>query len=581
MTLQRSRFTPVPCSQDTEGSLCDESKERQTWVGLVECAVDFPVHFFETALFQLIHHPEYNSTLILRSEEVSDTDSHDVAFPDSVPRLGGYHLVRCIRRKLLPRRPGRDAPVEQWCSFYTRGEEGEQKEDDDTPPVPVVEVVILTPITESGSTLPYYHPAVHHLAFRYISNNTSSKVRIEAQPLPDTPTSPSSRLFRTCLALLDTVHRYGWGAQTNYQKRVLHDRLVAREPYQDLYLVMRERHKHLVATWCEATDPLKHVFEDIGIATYLMLLWKETYSNTSMDATVTQGEILEDCGRTTERIDNYHSEPWRSWPRPPGGFLDFGCGNGLLTHILISEGYEGHGIDVRERTSWSRYPPETQTRLHVHAFNPLSLLLSDGGPGLNSESDPNLEPHANVNLEHWIGHDPYIKRGVFVIGNHADELTPWVPVVSTLVGTSGYLSIPCCAWTFDAKYDRSTAPKFSPVASPTSSSGTHTKHEEQVFIDSLNLGGLGNNESSYSMYRIWLATLSLHCGWEVECECLRIPSTRNWAIIGRKRTFATTTVQGGEEVVRGNARQIVERVRERGVFKPRIPEGKGIHKGGH
>jgi hypothetical protein len=34
------------------------------------------------------------------------------------------------------------------------------------------------------------------------------------------------------------------------------------------------------------------------------------------------------------------------------------------------------------------------------------------------------------------------------------------------------------------------------------------------------------------MYRIWLGSLSLHCGWEVESETLRIPSTRNWAIIG-------------------------------------------------
>jgi tRNASer (uridine44-2'-O)-methyltransferase len=48
---------------------------------------------------------------------------------------------------------------------------------------------------------------------------------------------------------------------TNYTKRVLHDCLVPRETYQDLYLIMRQRHKHLVDTWQEVTDPLKHVFE--------------------------------------------------------------------------------------------------------------------------------------------------------------------------------------------------------------------------------------------------------------------------------------------------------------------------------
>ena len=48
---------------------------------------------------------------------------------------------------------------------------------------------------------------------------------------------------------------------TNYQKRVQHDVLVPREEYQDLYLIMRERHKGLIETWQEVTDPLKHVFE--------------------------------------------------------------------------------------------------------------------------------------------------------------------------------------------------------------------------------------------------------------------------------------------------------------------------------
>ena len=173
--------------------------------------------------------------------------------------------------------------------------------------------------------------------------------------------------------------------------------------------------------------------------------------------------------------------------------ISHSCGNGLLTHILTAEGYEGHGIDLRSRLSWSHYPPATQARLHVYTFNPLfSINAID---------------------------DPYFKPGVFVIGNHADELTPWVPVVSTIVSAAGYLSIPCCAWSFDAKYDRSKAPTY-PIPN------------DELFIGNLNLGGFGKNDSSYSRYRIWLASLSLHCGWEVECETLRIPSTRNWAIIG-------------------------------------------------
>ncbi|GLB39006.1 putative predicted AdoMet-dependent methyltransferase [Lyophyllum shimeji] len=495
MSVHRPRFEPSQCNpQDlTYPALSDD---EHTWLPLVSCPSSFPPELFKIAVSQLIHHPEYNSTLILRSDTLAELTFD---FPTSLPRPKGRHLMRVTQRRLLARRPGRDASLEQYCSLY-----GPEDTHDSARP----DTLILTPIIPEGGSLPYYHPAVLHLAFRYIPSEPAT-LRIEVVPLPGTPTDPNSRLYRTCLALLDTLDRYGWGALTNYKKRVVHDCLVPREPYQDLYLIMRERHKHLVDTWQEVTDPLKHVFEDIGIATYLMLLWKDTYFEDS-EATVVSNP----------------DEPWRSWPRPPGGFLDFGCGNGLLTHILLQEGYEGRGIDLRARNSWSHYPRSTQDHLVVHAFDPTAIAP-----------------------------DPYFQPGIFVIGNHADELTPWVPVLSTLHSASGYLSIPCCAWSFDAKYERSSTPMF-----PLPSSD---------FADTLNLGGQGDNSSSYSMYRIWLASLSLHCGWEVECETLRIPSTRNWAIVGRRRLKSLD-----EEVAQENVRRIMQNVAERGIFKGRKPEGK-------
>lgn len=202
---------------------------------------------FSTAVSQLIHHPEYNSTLILRSEIVSESTAD---FPAPIPELCGYRPVKNIHRKLLPRRPGRDAGLEQHCTLYSSS-----TRDDECPAV-----LVLTPIVEAGGALPYYHPAVHHLAFRYIPAEIPL-LRIEIVPLPGTPIDLNSRLYRTCLALLDTLHRYGWGALTNYKKRVHHDCIISREEYQDLYLIMRERHKHIVNDWQEVTDPLKHVFE--------------------------------------------------------------------------------------------------------------------------------------------------------------------------------------------------------------------------------------------------------------------------------------------------------------------------------
>jgi tRNASer (uridine44-2'-O)-methyltransferase len=34
---------------------------------------------------------------------------------------------------------------------------------------------------------------------------------------------------------------------------------------------------------------------------------------------------------------------------------------------------------------------------------------------------------------------------------------------------------------------------------------------------------------------VWVSNIAKECGWEVEKEMLRIPSTRNTALIGRRR----------------------------------------------
>ncbi|CAK5276305.1 unnamed protein product [Mycena citricolor] len=487
----RPRFEPTPCIGPTDNPTLGES-----WTPLISAPADFPPDIFEAATAQLVHHPEYNSTLILRSELIEETVSN---FPLLVPVFKAADLqpVRNIHRRLLPRRPGRDEPLDQHCTFY-----GSQ-----TAP----NTLILTPVVPDSSAMPYYHPPVSHLAFRYLKTSPPT-LRVEVVLLSsNVPIDPNSRLYRTALALLDTVHRYGWGTATNYQKRVNHDRVVPREAYQDLYLVMREKFKGMVDTWAESTDPLKHVFEDIGIATFLILLWKDTFPS------VEEGSSL--------------NEPWKGWGRPPSGFLDFGCGNGLLTHILVSCGYPGFGVDLRARVSWEAYPAETRAHLRVGAFTPDVLHIS-------SPENPFASP-----------------PGVFIIANHADELTPWTPLLATRVGASGFLNIPCCPWAFDAKFERGKA-----------TAGFKAPLEDADLSEVFNLGPEGNT-SAYGKYRTWIGQLSQHCGWDVECEMLRIPSTRNWALIGRKRfenrSQAATNVDA-----------ITQVVGDRGLFKARKPEGK-------
>ncbi|KAI0080121.1 DUF1613-domain-containing protein [Panus rudis PR-1116 ss-1] len=547
----------------------DEPKSK-SWVPMIQCSADFPLELFEVAITQLIHHPEWNSTLILRSEIISEQSS-TWNFPPILPHLENLTIVRNIHRKLLARRPGRDSNLEQYCTLYAPRSTGILNWKLSSQ----VNTLVLTPIVEKGTELPYYHPRVSHLAFRYIPtagpDGGDGLLRIEVVPLPDTPTDIDSRLYRTCLALLETLHRYGWGAMGKYKKRVMHDSIISREEYQDLYLIMRERHKHLVGNWQEKTDPLKHVFEDIGIATFLMLLWRDMYKEErplfAERATVWnrclrpfrfalqlfrdfQSYLVALFSRLSLRSRKIEApqpegEFWKSWARPKAGFVDLGCGNGLLTHILLSEGYEGHGLDVRARQSWTHYPRTTQSHLHVSPLDPLDTTA----PG-----------------------NELLKDGVFLIGNHADELTPWVPVLGTLCNATGYLNVPCCSWGFDARYDRGIHRNFNVYRD----GGWKGEKEEdelnlEMFAESLNLGGDAGVTSGYSAYRIWLATLSYHCGWKVETEVLRIPSTRAWALIGRAHTWDDPE---GAQQARQHAQDIIKSIRERGLFKTRRPEGK-------
>lgn len=72
------------------------------------------------------------------------------------------------------------------------------------------------------------------------------------------------------------------------------------------------------------------MYEDVAIATYLLLLWQ------------------------------YDSKPQT--------FVDVGCGNGLLVFILTMEGHTGYGVDVRKRKIWDLYPDNIKLKVRVTSF---------------------------------------------------------------------------------------------------------------------------------------------------------------------------------------------------------------------
>ncbi|KAG8832768.1 tRNA(Ser) Um(44) 2'-O-methyltransferase [Serendipita sp. 399] len=424
--------------------------------------------------------------------------------------MADHMPFRCIRRRLVPKVPRRDQELEQDCTLLHRVG------------YPDGMAVVMVPILEDGETIPHYHPDVAAIAFRYVSRSRISNAEaaddVEIQGHVSLDIVPrkfslgnetdtldtNSRLFKTCKVLLTTVSKHGLGLHNGYVKRVQHDTVIARERYQDLYQEMKEKYKYLKEEWMESTDPTKNVFEDIGIATFLILLWEDTYSPAANNGAPVRGG-------------------------PPGGFVDMGCGAGLLVHILLSEGYEGIGIDTRARKSWNFYPERTRQCLLARTLSPL---------------DPDF-PCLEV-----------FKPGCFLIGNHADELSPWLPIISSLVENTAYMSIPCCSWALDTRFYRNDPSLYPPL--DTSLTEAEIQLEKRFSH---------TRTSVYHAYLCWLAALSIECGFKLELEALRVPTTRNWAIIGRYRD---KHIFGREK-----AREIVSSIVARGLFKAR--EGASAH----
>ncbi|KAM0211784.1 hypothetical protein ACHAPA_005702 [Fusarium lateritium] len=272
------------------------------------------------------------------------------------------------------------------------------------------------------------------------------------------------KLGRIAYHLLQTIHKHGHGKAEGYVKRVHHDIIVPREKFQDRYSELKNKHaRTLVQSWLETTDPTKHVFEDLGIAAFLIELWAGMYQDGNFP-----------------------------------GFVDIGCGNGLLVHILRLEGYAGWGFDARERKSWSQYNSTFPGSPSGKSLQKLLLLPSviprktdDGETGAISPEDI---------------HDGIFPKGTFIISNHADELTPWTPIIAA-ISQCPFIMIPCCSHNLTG--DRWRAPPPRDRTKPS---------------------------SMFASLVDWVTQIAEDCGWDLETEMLRIPSTRNTGLVGREKT---------------------------------------------
>ncbi|XP_077357201.1 putative tRNA (uracil-O(2)-)-methyltransferase [Festucalex cinctus] len=219
------------------------------------------------------------------------------------------------------------------------------------------------------------------------------------------------------------------------------------EKYSLVYRQLKDKYKAMVKVWPEVTDPEKFVYEDVAIATYLLVLWSEERAERDVDARQS--------------------------------FVDLGCGNGLLVHILANEGHPGKGIDVRKRKIWDMYGPDTV--LQEEAITP-------GENFLFPETD-------------WL------------IGNHSDELTPWIPVIAARSSYScRYFVLPCCFYDFFGKYRRRQS-----------------------------------QQSQYREYINFIGDVSRVSGFHTLEDCLRIPSTKRVCLLGKRRTYEASEEARAED----------------------------------
>lgn len=561
MTKSKPMPTPSTTSKFDPEDLSKSSTQfclpNEIWMSILSHPCSFPGPVFLNVVDNLIRNPNISSSHLFRAEIFYDSDN-DTSIID-LPNLSGsnrtdeelfspyvknlrsicrprgtqvpdeYLWRRTSVRRLVPRNPQLDRDLVQTVHYFHRSRKDATEESD---------LVLQIPHVDTADELPWYHPAVRSLAIIHIWHGTieqgcdhstgqqqhgDGNISIHynffppiAEPATDTPLL-TDRLARTAYHLLNIIYRHGAGQLAGYTKRVHHDVIIPQSRFQDTYTRLKIKYaKVLINDWREQTDPGKHVFEDLGIAAFLIELWDQMYRPKSSEGGGKQGA--------------------ESPPFP--GFVDIGCGNGVLVHILISEGYDGWGFDARRRKSWDMFPENVQRNLKEILLVPRMLQSASG---LEEENETSDKRPSEI-----LFHEGVFPERTFIVSNHADELTPWTPIIASL-NRSPFIAIPCCSHNFaGARFraplrtedlgsgDNNNIRRTNEADNSTSNEMTDTIEKGKGHQS----GSLKKPQlpSAYATLTSYVAHLATRAGYVSEKEMLRIPSTRNACILGR--TFA-------------------------------------------
>lgn len=391
--------------------LLQQTDDGFTKILSIDCKVSR--EFFLQATELLIREPNISSPSILRAEIMNE--------------IVGIGNTREIIRKIVPKQQ-RDPTILQNIQIVQNQQSVQvehfahgifQQDQNDWDSIRVEQC--------SPQDLPYFYPKF--LKFRYCFQD--DVISVDVKPFPGMEELvQDAKLLSVWKRILMYYRKIAIGLSNGYEKRVHHDLLVPKIEFQDYYAVLKQKYKHWVHNWeGTGTDPLKHVYEDVAIATFLILLWKKTPLN---------GKPLQ--------------------------FVDLGCGNGFLSHILTNEGYTGFGIDLWKRKQWDKFP---KTRLIEKAIDCPSEVFDD---------------------VEWI------------IGNHPDELTLWIPIMAAKADCN-FVIIPCCFHQLDGS--------------------KMTRYNQKL--------------GRYLSYALQIEEQCKALGQKSEREYLRIPSTKNLCIVSRER----------------------------------------------
>ncbi|KAK6348744.1 tRNA(Ser) Um(44) 2'-O-methyltransferase [Orbilia blumenaviensis] len=489
-----------------------------------------PITQAESITLGVLLQPEYLSPVIARADVIHDSDFAGLEpIGEDIGFIGGFLTYVTCRRLIIrnvPRNPRKDQAAEQSIWVFQKPGEGS----DGAIPQASSLVVIVPHIPDHATEWPFFLPDTRAFAIEITESKLSVHYLARAQPLflneqsrdcpPDSLDSDrSQRMFKRILEVLKKRLE-----KPNYVKRVNHDTVVARERYQRVYQDLKARHADRLCRifamngydgkGCREVDK---IFEELGIASFCICLWEDIY------------EVP-----TTARRNGYYSEYIQ--PRVGNdqldqfiGFADLGCGSGVLTDVLLQEGWPGYGIDARSRKIWKSFDDNVQRSLTESILVPYVIDQTPTSSGdTKSYMSDQGSPFYTVSGSPHTYHSGRFADGTFLICNHGDELTAWTPLLASL-SQSPFIVVPCCSFNLAGR-------RFRAQRSLCQIEGERSRESSK--------------RSTYQLLINYIENLCCEIGVVPQKEWLRIPSTRNLAIIGRGRGQALANRASREALVK-------------------------------